>query len=282
MLAGSFLIVSIVSAVLAALVVTLVLLGLAFAFWPPTTAPIAAPAPLPAEPIPVAPAPVVKPPPAPVIAAPEPVAAPDPAPTTRPRPRPEPRPQPVPEPVPEPVLVVEPEPAPAPVPDPVPVVQPAPAPPAEMGFVSVTAPTKGVPVRIDGVDVGVIPLERHPVTLGTHLVEVEGFTCPKAIVRVKGAQAPSSAGDPSAKPRTTIGEARPRSPPPTPRRRALRGAVRCSRRGAGGRTPGSNVPETDIRRGRGEPARERPLRVSAERAGSVVRSGNHGTDVEQV
>lgn len=175
-LAGSFLLVSMVSSVLAA---GMVGIGMILAFLlvdrfetdppAPAPAPVAAPAPVPV--------PAVVP-----IATPVPVAAPE----TDVRPRPvRPRePVPVPEPVPEPEVV--PEPVPVEVPEP--VTEPEPVAPIEVGFLNVTAPEKGLPVLVDGASIGVTALQRHKIGVGTYTIEVPGYSCTPRSVSVRRSQ----------------------------------------------------------------------------------------------
>jgi serine/threonine protein kinase len=163
LLAGSFLLVSAVSAVVASLIVTGLLLGAWYAFGPPVAV---APQPAPVAPVqPVVPvevpAVVAPPPPEPVVAEPEP---------PRPRPvkpksvKPKPAPEPVPEP--EPVAV-----APAP--------EPAPAPPAPTGagFLNINAPAPTM-VLLNGQESGrLTPVKRMEVPLGSYKIEVSGYAC---------------------------------------------------------------------------------------------------------
>jgi serine/threonine protein kinase len=182
-LGGSFLLVSVLSALFAAVFVSLVLVG-GFLYLRPEGPPpppepfVAAPQPLP-DPVPPVPAVVA---PAPEVA--PTAAAPLPAPTqpapVRPVPAEATPPQPTP---PDPVVEVAPAPA-VVVPDPVP--EPAPAlPPADVGMLSVNSDPRGVVVLVDGVEVGRTPLERFKVTVGPHTVEVPGLTCSQRAVTIR-------------------------------------------------------------------------------------------------
>ena len=188
-LAGSFLLVSMVSSVLAAgmvgigMVIAVLLMG-GFPPLAPTPAPGAsAPAPVP---VPAA-VPISAPVP---DSAPVPVAAP-PTPEVDLRPRPV-RPR---EPLPMPQVGREPEvPEPEVVPEPVPAVLPEPAPepapvaPTEVGFLNVTAPEKGLPVLVDGESIGVTTLQRHKLGVGTYTIEVPGYSCTPRSVSVRRSQ----------------------------------------------------------------------------------------------
>jgi serine/threonine-protein kinase len=190
-LAGSVLLVSLVSSIVAATLASVVLVvGFLVASrlrepaveTPPAPAPVAAPVPV------AAPAPVSEPVPV-AVPEPVPVAEPVPVPVVSPRPR---------EPAPEPV-VVEPEPvvvAPEPVVEPEPVVvapepepvAPQPVAPVESGFLNVTAPEKGRPVLVDGEAVGATALQRHKLAVGTYTIEVDGYDCTPRTVTVRRSQ----------------------------------------------------------------------------------------------
>ncbi len=179
---GSLVLVSVVSAFSAALVVALLLLG-GYVLLRPAPAP-AEPAPAVVAPVPAPPPPPGPPPappstPAPVAGAP---ASPPTAPTgtARPppsRPAPAPEVEPAPDPVPEVVSPLPPPPEPPPPP-------PPPA-PAETGLLSVVSDPKGAPVRVDGVEVGRTPLERHRIPVGAHTIEVPGLTCAPRSVTIR-------------------------------------------------------------------------------------------------
>lgn len=191
-LGGSLVLASVVSGTLAAVVVTVLLVGGFLYLRPdPTPAPVPVPVPSHAEP---APAPVADPAPTPPPvpgSAPAPLPA-DPAPG-RPRPRPgSPSPDPAPvEAAPEPA---PPEPGPSEPGPPEPAavapapVEPAPTAPSpdpvavDTGFLNVLSDPRGAVVRVDGAEVGRTPLERFKVPVGAHTVEVQGLTCsPRAV-----------------------------------------------------------------------------------------------------
>jgi serine/threonine protein kinase len=186
-LAGSVMLVSLISAVIAAGIVSLVLLGVYAAtggFSEPQDAEVPALEP-PTAPEPVQPAqPIVLGPVAPAPGTVAPPAAPAPAQSKAPA---------VPEPVilapgvpelvlPEPVVLPEPEPVPEPVvPEPV-AAQPVPE-PRELGYLSVTAPEKGLSVVVDGEEVGKIPLVKFRIPEGMHTIEVAGYSCsPRSVL----------------------------------------------------------------------------------------------------
>ncbi len=194
-LGGSFVLVSVLSAVLAAALVSVVLVGGFLYLRPdrddvadPSAAPTSpGPSTAPSTPAPSEPTPAPAPPtPAPSEPTPAP-APPTPAPS-EPRPaQPAPAPEPAPEPAPvEPVV----EPAPAVAPEPVPAPPPAPV-AVETGMLSVVSDPKGAPVRVDGVEIGRTPLERHKLPVGTHAIEVPGLTCTARTVTIKARQVSS-------------------------------------------------------------------------------------------
>jgi serine/threonine protein kinase len=186
-LAGSVMLVSLISAVIAAGLVSLLLLAVYAAsggFEPRVAEPALEPlqpAPVPVAREPIRPGPITLGPVNPAPGTPAPVAPAVPVPAG-PAPVVSAPPEPVvlPEPVVEPDLPVEPAPAPV-VTAPEPV--PGPEVPRELGYLSVTAPEKGLRVLVDGQEMGSIPLVKFRIPEGSHTIEVVGYSCsPRSVV----------------------------------------------------------------------------------------------------
>ncbi|MEZ5169115.1 MAG: PEGA domain-containing protein, partial [Acidimicrobiia bacterium] len=114
-------------------------------------------------------------------------ADPDPVETPAPAPAPAPVPDPAPQPRPAPVPKTRPDPAPAPTP------RPATVAPAASGLpVTFRSVPWGARVKVDGVDLGPTPVMGHPLTEGSHTVElVLGSDRIEKVIRV-GARHPNS------------------------------------------------------------------------------------------
>ena len=191
---GSVVAMSMLSALVSAVVVAGALVGVWY--YTQTVAPQPVPSPVPSMPGPEEPKPVVPPPtpqprPSPVEPTPKPDPVPPPKPDPRPDPKPQPRPDPKPEPKPDPVIIpvpAQPVPQPDPVqPDPVPQpkpVQPDPEPVAK-GTLQVSSNPQGKMVYIDGKEAQPTPIRGLELPVGTYQVRVEGSAERTVVIKAR-------------------------------------------------------------------------------------------------